>query len=539
MRPMNAPYPSAPAAVPPDLAKPTPSHRRHTLAAFGALVAFLLLYLGLAAWFGFTAWRLAMGAWTSPDGFFGYVLAVPPLFLFAFLVKGLFFVRKGDIGDAIELRPEDEPALFSFIHRVADEAGAPRPHRVFLTPDVNASVFYDLSLRNLVWPSRKNLNIGLGLVNVLTLDELKAVLAHEFGHFAQREMALGTWVYVARQAIGAVVARRDGFDRFLDGLSRVDLRLAWIGWGMRVIVWSIRVVLDTAFRGLVVLERALSREMEFQADLVSVSLCGSDSLVHGLRRIGPADDAMTRAMAFATSEGRAGRPIADLYAVQTGMLAKMRAMWNDPSLGEVPPRPEHAAAAHRVFSRGIAEVPRMWATHPPSHEREENAKARYVPSVLDPRPAWEVFADAAATRRRMTARLYAENMPEAAKAEVAPEADTRARLDEAFTRPALDPAWRGVYVGRSAVRGVRGYKDLFGPVPEDPDAVRAALDALYPDTIVETLRAWRDAESQVSQLEALQKGLLTAPGGVIRFRGRTIPRRDLAGVLAEARADRD
>ncbi len=537
---MDAPYPTSPSNVPPDLTAPTASYRRQTWASVGALLAFALVYLGLAGWFGRTAWRLIEGGFSSNGvGPVGFLLAVPPLFLFAFLAKGLFFVRRGTIGDALEVTAADEPVLFAFIHRVADEAGAPRPHRVFLTPDVNASVFHDLSFRNLVWPSKKNLNIGLGLVNVLTLDELKAVLAHEFGHFAQRTMALGTWVYVAQQAIGAIVGRRDGFDRFLDGLSRFDLRIAWIGWVMRLVVWSIRVVLDTAFRGLVYLDRALSREMEFQADLVSVALCGSDSLVHALRRLGPADEAMQRALAFASRRGRAGAPIADVWAVQTRILGQLRMIRNDPTLGHVPARPEADAATHRVFTRGVVEVPRMWATHPPSHEREVNMKRRYVASPLDERPGWSVFADPEATRRRLTASLYAANMPDAAGKPVSTDDEANAHVDASFARPAFDTAWRGVYVGRSVVRGEAQRGDLYGALPTDRDAIRAALDGLYPETLVETLRAWRESEEQVAQLAALAAGILRAPGGIIHFRGRTIRKHELEGVLAEARTERD
>ena len=84
---------------------------------------------------------------------------------------------------------------------------------------VNTGVFYDLSIANLLIPSRKNLEIGLGLVNVLTLGELKAVVAHEFGHFAQRTMAVGRWVYIAQQIAGHIVARRDALDTFLARLS--------------------------------------------------------------------------------------------------------------------------------------------------------------------------------------------------------------------------------------------------------------------------------------------------------------------------------
>lgn len=222
---MAPPYPPTPVGVPADLAVPSPRYRRHVWTAAFALFAFVGLYAGTIVWLVRLVWRMASAVGSDKTVLAIGVIA-PSLFLLAFLVKGLFFVRRGDIGAATEITPEEEPELFAFITRVADEVGAPRPHRVFLTPDVNASVFYDLSLRSLVFPSKKNLNIGLGLVNVLTLDEFKAVLAHEFGHFAQRSMALGTWVYVSGQVIGAIVGRRDGFDTFIRGLSRFDLRVA-------------------------------------------------------------------------------------------------------------------------------------------------------------------------------------------------------------------------------------------------------------------------------------------------------------------------
>jgi hypothetical protein len=38
-------------------------------------------------------------------------------------------------------------------------------------------------------PSRKkNLTIGIGLINSTSVGELKTILAHEFGHFSQRSM---------------------------------------------------------------------------------------------------------------------------------------------------------------------------------------------------------------------------------------------------------------------------------------------------------------------------------------------------------------
>ena len=125
---------------------------------------------------------------------------------------------------------------------------------------MNAAVFYDLSVLNLLFPSRKNLEIGLGLVNAVSLGELKAVLAHEFGHFGQRSMAVGRWVYVAQQIAHHIVTKRDALDSLLRTLSRVDLRIAWVGWLLSLVVWSIRSLMETMFRLVVLAQRALSRD---------------------------------------------------------------------------------------------------------------------------------------------------------------------------------------------------------------------------------------------------------------------------------------
>lgn len=538
LRNMDELYPRGPGEVPADLTRPSRAYTRHTWASVLGLLGFAALYLGMIAWFARTAFRLASGVFGDRGGFVGVLFAVPALFLLAFLVKGLFYVRRSQRPDVVQVTAAEEPQLFAFVHRIADEAGARRPHKVFLTPEVNAAVAYDVSFWNLVFPSRKNLYIGLGLVNLLTLDEMKAVLAHEFGHFAQRTMAVGTWVYVAQQAVSAIVARRDGFDTFLNGLSRVDLRIAWIGWLGRLVVWSIRSVLDTAFRGLVVLQRGLSREMEFQADLIAVSLTGSDSIVHALHRLAAGDEALDRADAFAAAEARAERPVADLYALQTRCLAGIRDLRNDPGFGTVPPLPAVDPARHRVFDAHFAETPRMWATHPPSRDREENAKRRYVGSVLDPRPAWSLFRDPEATRRSMTAQMLARTLPDAAKHPPAPLEDSLGRLSAQFARHASDARYRGVYVGRPAARNEHELAACYGPLPA-PEAIGAALDALYPPSLVDTLRTFREADGQVDQLEALRKGALQAAGGVLRFRGRAVPRRELPALVESVRAERD
>jgi Zn-dependent protease with chaperone function len=504
-----------------------PRYKRQAWLAVVALLVFMALYAALAAWFLRTAWRLSLGS--SDPQFFGLVAAACAVLIAAFMVKGLFFIRRGKPGGLVELRPDEQPRLFEFLHQLADDAGAPRPHKVYVSARVNAAVFYDLSLVNLLLPSRKNLEIGLSLVNALTLGELRAVLAHEFGHFGQRAMAVGRWVYVAHQVTAQLVARRDKLDAFVDGLSRMDLRIAWVGWLLQTIVWAIRSLIDLAFRGVLLLESALSREMELQADLVAVSLTGSDALVHALSKLRAADDSFDRAVGFAQGEQARGAPVADLFEVHAHLMKRMAAILDDPLYGRVPLVPLADPAAHRVFKQELTQPPRMWQSHPQNHEREANAKKTYVPAPLDERSAWLLFDAVPALRERVTREL----LPPGDKA-VAPIDETIARVDARFERPSLQRRYQGVYLGRAVTRSVDDIEDMLrGP------AGVADLSGLYPKSLAATVERMRELDRELAQLRALDAGVVEASGGAIRYRGDDVARRELPRLIARVSAERD
>lgn len=394
-------YPNSPTGITPELTAASTRYKRHVaLACLGVLV-FVGVYLGLTGYFGWIAYRLLGDALMHGGNVvLASVVSLPALFFFGFLVRGLFVIARNRNDGLVEIAPGDQPKLFAFLHRLADETGAPRPTKVFLSADVNAAVFYNVSFWNLFFPAKKNLELGLALINVLSLDELKAVVAHEYGHFAQRSLAVGNWVYVAHQITGQIVGARSGFDTVLMWISSIDIRIAWIGWIMRLFVWAIRAVLDTAFRIVLLAKRALGREMEFQADRVAVSVSGSDSLIHALHRLHAAQDAWQEALHFANDERAMGRPVVDLFALQSAAVEHLRRILDEPDFGVTPKRPERPDADHRVFSTSLAMPPRMWMTHPPDREREDHAKALYLPSTLDARPAWALFDDVPGLRKR-------------------------------------------------------------------------------------------------------------------------------------------
>src|SRR5690606_23214694 len=108
-----------------------------------------------------------------------------------FLIKFIFASTKVDTDHLSEITEHDEPELFLLIHQIVSEVDTSFPKKVFLSHDVNASVFYDSSFWSMFLPIRKNLQIGVGLINAVTQQELKAILAHEFGHFSQKSMKVG------------------------------------------------------------------------------------------------------------------------------------------------------------------------------------------------------------------------------------------------------------------------------------------------------------------------------------------------------------
>ena len=92
------------------------------------LVVFLAAYVALAGWFAWAAWRMAR----ADGSLLMWVAAAGLGFLAVFMIKAFVFIRRGGTDDAHELTRAEHPRLFGFLDRLADDAHAPRPHRVFL-----------------------------------------------------------------------------------------------------------------------------------------------------------------------------------------------------------------------------------------------------------------------------------------------------------------------------------------------------------------------------------------------------------------------
>lgn len=526
-------YPPSPVDVPENITKANANFKKHAWLAMIGLLFFMAVYFVLMAGFVLIAYKGALAINADQADFWQILITVSAILLTVFMVKSLFAVRKSGDPGGVEVTSKEEPALFEFLHTLADEVGAPKPHRVYLTAEVNAAVFYDLSVVNLLFPSKKNLIIGLGLVNVLNLGEFKAVLAHEFGHFAQGSMMVGRWVYIAQQIIAHMVATRDWLDSIVRFICRIDLRIAWVGWILGLILWSIRSLIDTLFSVVIMAERALSREMEFNADLVAVSVTGSDALINALHKLQAADHAWQTALNVASDEAGEGKVIDDLFQAQKATVREMRRILDDKFYGTIPVRPQGSdVGSYRVFSQETARPPQMWATHPANRDREDNAKATYVAVEPDDRSAWGVFSNSTEIKQRISKSFYNE--------EQAAELETISPIEaviKRFNKAAYSPEYRGTYLNRSVVRNFASVEDMLNSGDLASNA-SASIAGIYPKSIVADLETARNLDIERETLQALERGELTPSGGVIRHRGEELKKSEIPDAIQEIIEDR-
>jgi Zn-dependent protease with chaperone function len=476
---------------------------------------------GLAQRFGADASRYYSSHARQPkdDAFWPIVTGIASGLLCLFLVKGFFKWRRRDATQWLEITDKDEPDLFAFIRRVCQDTRAPRPHRVYLSADVNAAVFYHESVLSLIVPTPKNLVIGLGLVNRLNLSEFKAVLAHEFGHFSQNSMKLGTYVYTSNRVIADIVFARDWLDDLVTALRGIDIRIAVFAWAFTGTLWSLRKTLQGLFRVINFANSALSRQMEFNADLVAVSVTGSDAIVHSLARLTPAADALGQAWTDLMAAADRQLYSRDLFYHQTRAVDFLRALRKDPRFGELPLPPDDRPENVHVFQPEDTAVPRMWATHPSNHDREVNAKRRYIPNPIDERSPWLLFRDAPAVRENITRRLY-QSARQIGDAKLESPEVVQAFIDAEHAETTYHARYHGLYNNRYLTPG--DLAELLAAASAEvtsPDRLAEAHRRLYDDELSARMEAHRAHLQDFGRVATLAQGATTMAGKDFQFRG--------------------
>jgi Zn-dependent protease with chaperone function len=534
------PYPPAPAHVPSAITELSGAYRLRSAAMLFSLFLFLLFYLAAIVGVAFLIWLmiqipLESGSRTSGRGAAGLFIfklggIVALGLLIIFLIKGLFKGQRIDREQYLRIHEGDAPQLWAFIHQVCKDAGAPRPRHVYLSADVNAAVIFNSSLLNLFVPPRKDLLIGLGLVNVLTLNEFKAVLAHEFGHFAQKSAGMGSYLMLARRIMDDIVYSRDGWDRFVDQWASIDLRVSFPAWGLKAVLWTLRKVMGGALQGLGLLHLSLSRQLEYNADNVAVKLCGSDAIVHSLARLDFASEALADAARSLEAAADHGHYTDDLFFHQTTSAERLRALRKDPKLGIPPQLPEDASVKVQVFQPEHDGIPDHLRSHPTNLMREVNAKRIYVRSPVDDRSPWLLFQDRTALSKAVTEVFYLQQLNRKEYTAM-PASVVQQFIDAEHAETTYDPKYHGFYDGRFVRPG-----ELTSTAEPAYQLTPAALEAtlgrwLGPDQ-ESRLKAFQTRQGEAELLQGLESGQYSLKGKTFPFREVDRGIKDVPGLLS-------
>lgn len=403
-------YPAKPSNVSRSAISLGTAFKREIIKVFFLCLLFLLLYLllltavvGIAILFGILGYLLVSEIHSFPTLMLGLGAAGMGIMLIYFMLSALVFKKSEPVITAGEVTSESEPAFYNFISKVCKEAGVARPKRIFLVDGVNAFVGYDSVFLSLFFPTGKNLYIGLALINTSTISELKAVIAHEFGHFSQGSMRLGSYIYHFNQMMYKMVADNSGYNISLEkfaGLSRYFALFAGINLkiikGIQDLMGDFYKVLNKGYMGL-------SRQMEFHADAVAASVAGSAPLISSLYRMDLAAASYEQVLSYYNGLIKENYRADNLYTHHFKLMQMMAVRGHTEIKNGFPM--VHAGTID-LLGRSHVIVKDQWASHPPVEDREAALLKLNIATETVDDPAWILFNDAAAVQARNTERIY-------------------------------------------------------------------------------------------------------------------------------------
>jgi len=171
---------------------------------------------------------------------------------------------------AQEVSEAEAPELHAMVHRLTTAASVPMP-KVYILPSESPNAF--ATGRN---PEHAAVAVTRGIMKILTPDELEGVLAHEMAHVKNRDILIGT---VAATLAGAIMmlARFAQFAAIFGGGRDRDEGGGALGLRAMAIIAPI---------GAMLVQMAVSRSREYQADATGARFCGRpDSLARALEKI--------------------------------------------------------------------------------------------------------------------------------------------------------------------------------------------------------------------------------------------------------------
>ena len=379
--------------------------KKEATSVLGRIFLFLVYYIGLIVIGLFLLWGAAMVT------YWGVTTVIPAiknmrvllliimviagiwglaLTLGLYLIKPLFSFSKSDNVDRVEIKEEEAPELFAMIRDVAQKTECQFPKHVYLNTNVNACVFYDTTFWSIFFPVRKNLEIGLGLFHSTNVDEVKAIIAHEFGHFSQKSMKVGSTVYVVNQVLYNLIYTEDSFERRIDKWCMSETTL-WAIFGS-ITRFMTNQIKHLTFYMYKFVQRGylrLSRQMEYEADAIACQAVGSKTFISSMCKIDYTSERSDLYERFLTGLLRENKCVDNYW---NGYMVMTKAMINhDNTHVDVDDVLTEPLAINQTYPSKV-NIKNVWDSHPSLKDRMDQALLLdYSIDVLSAQPSWSLI----------------------------------------------------------------------------------------------------------------------------------------------------
>jgi len=160
---------------------------------------------------------------------------------------------------AREITSQDAPDLYQLISSLAGRAGLPMP-KVCVVESDTPNAF--ATGRN---PAHAAVAVTTGLIRLMSRDELEGVIAHELGHIKNRDILISS--------ISATMAGAISYMATMAQWSMLFGGRSGDGEGGNPIAGIVSIIVAPLAASLI--QMAISRSREYQADATGAAICGS------------------------------------------------------------------------------------------------------------------------------------------------------------------------------------------------------------------------------------------------------------------------
>jgi len=292
------------------------------------------------------------------------------------MVRSLLF-RPGNEDPGVKVALGAETKLRATLDEVAGHIGTRPVDTVYMTPDTNLAVFERKG-------GERCLLIGAGVLERMPLDAFKAILAHEYGHFSNRDTAGGGFALSVRRSLLHLII----------GMARSGNAAPWNP------VWWFA---SGFYRIFLRISQGASRLQEILADRRAADVYGGTAFAIGLKHV------VACSLTFDEHVNS---------TIRRALEAKepLRGLWSPPEL--ITPKSDAegdadaaSAKSHtEQLAEAMARAPSPYDSHPAPSDRIrwiEHVTGKAQLATDSTEAAWSLFSDRDKHEREMTLFVYA------------------------------------------------------------------------------------------------------------------------------------